>query len=614
MSNPIPQIDSIADGVRLCKRSFVSVGVFSGVANLLMLVPAFFMLNVYDKAVGHNSTSTLAVLSVFTLVMFVALGLMEAVRSRILVAVSSRLDRLLSPGLYQRTFTNAINVGPTRASTLPLQDLLGLRQFLTGTGIFALFDAPWLPIYLLVLFMFHPLLGWMGVVAAGVFFAIALLNQKNTGPALRDANKLQAANNADTQRNLRNAEVAASMGMMDELQRRWRERQDILLVNQEQASNIAGGFNAVTKTLRLAVQSAAIAAGAYLVLQQEISPGMIIAGSILIGRALQPVELAVGAWKGFVEAREQYRRLTEIMENIPLAKERMQLPPIQGAVKVTNAVIVPPGSKTPSVKQASFVIPAGKTAMFIGASGAGKSSLIRGVLGLWKTAAGEIRLDGAEASGYDRSELGPQIGYLPQDIELLEGSISANIARFDEIDPDAVVQAANDAGVHEFILSLPEGYETEIGKPGGMLSPGQRQRIALARALYRRPKFVVLDEPNSNLDDRGEVALNEAIKILKSAGSTVLIVSHRQGVLPLADYLVFMADGRVTEFGPTSEVLARLKAAQDAQASQSASAVSSIPPAAPQQPVKSVAAAPTTPSNNVAPLSAVTWKGGSDEA
>lgn len=548
---------SLSDAIQVCKHSFIGVGVFSGVTNLLMLVPAFFMLNVYDKAVGHNSTSTLWVLSIITGLMFIALAVLETVRSRILVAISTRWDRALGDSLYERTFTNAVNVGSSRASTQPLQDLNGLRQFITSNGIFAFFDAPWLPIYLLILFMFHPLLGWMGVIAALVFLSIAIANQYFTEPALAEANSRALKNNAATQRNLRNAEVAASMGMMPELRRRWRERQEELLQYQEMASNTAGMFTAITKTLRLAVQSSAIAAGAWLVLIQEISPGMIIAGSILMSRALQPVDVAVGAWSGFVSAREQYQRLSEIIEKIPLAQDKMRLPPVKGVLSARDAVIVPPGASQPAVKQVNFNIPSGSVTVISGASGAGKSTLIRGLLGLWPTAAGEIRIDGVEAASYDRAELGSQLGYLPQDIELLEGTVSSNITRFTEIDPDAVVQAARDAGVHKFILSLQNGYETEIGVPGGMLSPGQRQRIALARAIYRRPRLVVLDEPNSNLDEKGELALNQAINTLKESGSTVLIVSHRPTVLPFADYLILMADGTILDAGPVAEVVGR---------------------------------------------------------
>ena len=569
--------------MQVCKHSFISVGVFSGVTNLLMLVPAFFMLNVYDKAVGHNSTSTLWVLSIITFLMFIALAVLETVRSRILVAISTRWDRAMGDSLYERTFTNAVNVGSSRASTQPLEDLNGLRQFITSNGIFAFFDAPWLPIYLLILFMFHPLLGWMGVIAALVFLSIAIANQHFTAPALAEASSGALKNNAATQRNLRNAEVAAAMGMMPELRRRWRERQEELLHYQEMASNTAGMFTAITKTLRLAVQSSAIAAGAWLVLIQEISPGMIIAGSILMSRALQPVDVAIGAWSGFVSAREQYQRLCEIIEGIPLAEDKMRLPPIKGVLTARDAVIVPPGASQPAVMQVSLNIPSGSSTVISGASGAGKSTLIRGLLGLWPTAAGEIRIDGVEAASYDRAELGAQLGYLPQDIELLEGTVSSNITRFTDIDPDAVVQAALDAGVHKFILSLQNGYETEIGVPGGMLSPGQRQRIALARAIYRRPKLVVLDEPNSNLDESGELALNQAINTLKESGSTVLIVSHRQTVLPFADYLILMADGTIVDAGPVAEVVARAKtdvgkgaAALTTEAPRSAPEVSAI--------------------------------------
>jgi len=549
---------SLEQTLGVCKRSFISVGVFSGITNLLMLAPAFYMLNIYDKAVGHNSVPTLVVLSIITAVMFVVLGIMESVRSRVLVAVSSRIDKAIAPRLYELSFDVAVR-GGGKGATQPLLDLHGLRQFLTGAQIFGFFDAPWLPIYLLVLFMFHPLLGWMGVAAALLFLSLALLNQKRTAPVLQAANKLARENNSDTVQNLRNAEVAASMGMMGELMQRWRVKQDEMLAKQEEASNAAGTFSAVIKTLRLAVQSAAIGAGAYLVLAQEISPGMIIAGSILMSRALQPVEQAVNAWRGFNDAREQYARLDKLLKAWPDQGDRMSLPPITGSLAVQAATIIPPGADKPVVSGATFRVAAGDVCMLIGPSGAGKSSLVKAILGLWPTSEGAIRLDGAETSHYQREQLGPQLGYLPQDIELLNGSVSDNIARFGVVDADCVVQAAKDAGVHEFILSLQEGYETVIGGAGGLLSPGQRQRIALARALYGRPKFVVLDEPNSNLDEAGERALAVAIRTLKSLGSTVIIVSHRKGIMKLVDTLVAVRGGKVLHSGPVADVIEMLK-------------------------------------------------------
>lgn len=549
----------IRDALIACRQSFVAVAVFSAVANVLMLTPAFFMLNIYDKAVANNSLSTLWVLSFLAIFLFIVLGAMEALRSRVLVAISSRLDRLLAGELHKITFETATRVGSHRLGTQPLTDLNSLRHFLTGTAVFAIFDAPWLPIYLFVLFLFHPLLGWLGVFAAFLLLAIAVINQRKVDPPLEVANELSIANNSATQRALRNSDAVAAMGMLPVIQAQWRERQDNLLSFQEKASNTAGIFNAITKTLRLAVQSAAIAAGAFLVLRQEISPGMLIAGSILVGRALQPVELAVGAWKGFSEAKNQYQRLTKILEVAPQQREKMELPPIAGHVSAKNASVVPPGERRITLQNVTLDIPAGTVCMVVGPSGAGKSTFLKALLGLWPTAAGEIRVDGTEPSKFDRAAFGPQLGYLPQDIELLEGTVAQNITRFGDIDSEAVIAAAHDAGIHDFILSLAEGYETELGPSGAQLSPGQRQRVALARALYRNPKLVVLDEPNSNLDDSGESALHAAIKKLKDGGSTVVIVSHRQGVLPLSDYVLVLTAGKVKNFQSTKELVARIE-------------------------------------------------------
>ena len=377
----------------------------------------------------------------------------------------------------------------SRVSTQPLLDINALRQFLTGAGIFAIFDAPWLPIYLLILFLFHPLLGWLGVVSAVLLLVLAVVNQYRTAPALAAANELARQNNNDTMLVLRNAEAIQGMGMGTQVESRWRQKQDQLLSLQESGSHTAGLFAAITKTLRLAVQSAAIAAGAFLVLKQEISPGMLIAGSILIGRALQPVEVAVGAWKGFIEAKEQYLRLRKVLDTAPPPREQMSLPAIKGRVTANQATIIPPGSRKPVLQGLTLEIPPGSVCMVVGPSGSGKalcSQCVRPLaMSSWR-----YPIDGAVSSKYDRAELGPQLGYLPQDIELLEGTVSANICRFGVVDSDAVIQAAQDAGLHDYILSLPNGYDTELGKEGGQLSPGQRQRIALARAVYGRPKLV----------------------------------------------------------------------------------------------------------------------------
>ena len=545
-----------------CKSSITAVALFSGLANLLMLVPAFFMLNVYDKAVAYNSVSTLWMLCLVAGFLYIVLATMEILRSRVLVLVASRIDNIVAPVVFDRTFDQAVRLGEGRASIQPLVDLNSLRQFITGPGIFALFDAPWLPIYIAVLFLFHPLLGWMGVFAALIFLGLAIGNQVQTRAQLAVANVFAKENSVATQRALRNADAAAAMGMLPELRRRWRKLQDAMLDAQESASNYSSVYSATIKTLRLAVQSSALAAGAYLALAQEISPGMLIAGSILIGRALQPVEQAVGAWRGFVDAKAQYDTLVASLAEAKEPGSRQKLPPIEGKVLAKNAAILAPGATKPTISSLTFELPAGKLCVVMGPSGAGKSTLVKGVLGLWPCALGEIRIDGADASSYDKSDLGPQIGYLPQDVELLDGSVANNIARFQDSDPEAVTKAAVDAGLHELILTFPSGYDTDLGAPEGQLSPGLRQRIGLARALYQRPKLVVLDEPNANLDEVGEQALHTALDVMKKSGSTIIVVSHRPTILPLSDYVMVLNNGRVVQFGETNTVMEDFKKGQ----------------------------------------------------
>jgi ATP-binding cassette subfamily C protein EexD len=574
------EVTSVKAALLRCRESFVAVGVFSGAVNLLMLVPAFYMLNVYDKAVGHNSVQTLVMLSVITLLLFIAMGALEITRTQVLVHIARKLHDLLSPALHRVSFENAVLVGPANASPQPLTDLNGFRTFLSGPGLIAILDAPWVPIYLTVLFIFHPLLGWMGVAACFIFFGLALANQRMTQSAIVEANNVNRISAVSMAQELRNAEVTSAMGMLESLRARWQRAQDLLITAQSEASGTRGFFSGTIKTLRLAVQSAAIGAGALLVIQQEISPGMIIAGSILIGRALQPIEVAVGAWSGYADAKEQYLRINVFLDKFKPPPPRMQLPPIKGRISATAATITPPGSQTPSVKRAEFECAPGTVFLLMGPSGAGKSSLIKGILGLWPTSGGEIRLDGAEASSFARDELGPQIGYLPQDIELFQGTVKDNIARFGPAESEDVILAARDAGVHDFILSLPQGYDTDIGLAGAALSPGQRQRIALARALFGRPKLVVLDEPNSNLDEAGELALNAAIETLKTTDSTVIIVSHRQSVLPIIDYVLLLNDGLIQDAGPKAEVFERLRAKTNP--------VPALPPKPKKSPVQTV--------------------------
>jgi ATP-binding cassette, subfamily C, bacterial EexD len=575
-----------------CQQSLIAAAVFSGIANLLMLVPAFFMLNVYDKAIGANSLPTLAVLSFITLLMFLGLATMEVLRSRMLVAIGRKIDKSVGPLVYEAVFQNAIRAGSRADRTLALREFAALRQFVSGTGAITVFDTPWMPVYLVVMFLFHPVLGWLGVGAALLMLILAIMTQKVTAERLQKAEALSRENLSFAAGAISNVEAAAAMGMLPAIEKQWESRQDAVLEEQEIASNRGGFFSSVTKTFRLAIQSAAIAVGALLVLQQEISPGMLIAGSILIGRALQPLEQAVGSWKGFIDARGQYQRLQILFEATDWKTDRMPLPKLQGAVSAHEATVVPPGAQAPALRDSTFSIAPGTTCVVIGPSGAGKSTLVRGVLGLWLTSSGDIRIDGAEASHYSRAELGPQIGYLPQAIELFDGSVSANIARQGEVDSELVLTAAQDAGIHDFILSLPDAYDTELGRKGGVtLSPGQKQRIALARALYDTPTLVVLDEPNSNLDKAGEMALNRAITTLKAAGSTVIIVSHREGALSLADQLIVVSSGAVVDSGPSAEVMVRLR--QQIAASKTEPQSTKAPP---KQSIKTVPV-PFLPSN-----------------
>ncbi len=541
----------------------MSVGVFSFFINILMLTPMFYMINVYDKAVGTGSLPTLVSLATIAAFLYLVMGLLEWTRSTVLIHIGSRLDRVLAPRIYELCFnaeSGAINA--RGVGSQPLADLNGLRQFLASQTAAVIFDLPWIPLFLLMMFFFHPALALVALVCIAIMTVIAIANQRSTTSGLKEANRLLSSISTQTQRNLRNAEVAAAMGMMLPLTQRWRKNQDTMLEVQSEASAAASGYAATIKTLNVAMQSAAITTGAVLAIAQEISPGVMIGAALLLGKTLQPIHQAVSGWKSFVEARQQYNRLNDLLQSFPPEEEKMQLPPVVGRITAEKAFVVPPGSKEPILRDINFTLEAGTTTMVLGASAAGKSSLVRSILGLWSTMQGHIRIDGAESTHFDRDELGPQLGYLPQDIELFDGSIAENIARFGELDSDLVIQAARDAGVHEMVLAMPEGYDSIISGQQGLLSPGQRQRIALCRALYGRPKLLVLDEPNSNLDELGEQALNNAVLNMKQLGTTIIMVSHRQAVLSLADYVIILESGRIKEQGFKEEVIAKARHAQ----------------------------------------------------
>ncbi|EPM75730.1 alkaline protease secretion ATP-binding protein AprD [Pseudomonas syringae pv. actinidiae ICMP 18804] len=555
--------------LKACKGSFISVGFFSLFVNALMLVPTLYMIQISGRVVPSSSVPTLIMLTLILTVLMITMGSLEWVRSRIMVRVSNRLDILLSRDVYRASFRKALRSGGMDASAQSLNDLTSLRQFLTGNGLFAFFDAPWLPIYTAVMFLFHPWFGWMTVGSAIVLIILAYLNHRFTGNA-----------NLVTTKNLRNAEVIESMGMLDTLMARWGVRQRRVLVLQSDASDKGGIVTSISKTFRNWSQSIMLALGAYLVITHQMNPGLMMAGSLLLGRALSPVDQIIGSWKGFVSARVQYSRLNETLEKLHNEPDRMALPDPEGHIQVENLVVTPPGGKNPVIRNISFVTPAGTIVGIVGPSAAGKSTLVRALLGIWPAQHGTVRLDGADISAWDKQKLGPHLGYLPQDIELFEGSISDNIARFTKVDPEKVVLAARTAGVHEMILQLPDGYDTVIGSEGVNLSGGQRQRIGLARAIYGSPRLIVLDEPNSNLDEVGERALSVALQLIKESGATVFIVSHRPNILSRLDRVMVMNAGTITLYGARDQVIAEL-AQQQAKAQQRVAPANGVAPAQP---------------------------------
>jgi len=572
----------LQQAIRSCRDGFLAAGVFSFFINLLMLVSPLYMLQVYDRVLGSRSESTLLMLTILMVGLLAVYGALEYLRSRMLVRISNRIDTAVTPRLFQAVYQRALRL-PQASRTQPMTDMLSVRQFLTGTGLFAFFDAPWTPLFVAILFLFHPLLGWIAVGGALVLFALALATEALTRKPLSAANaeQMQAQHFAET--NLRNVEVLEAMGMLPGIRERWTRRHQAMLALQAHASDRAGALTSATKFVRLSLQSLMLGAGAWLVIYHEVTPGVMIAASIMLGRALAPVEQAIGTWKLLLSARSAYARLTELFAKLPPESQPMPLPAPTGALAVEGLVTVPPGGQVPTLRGVSFALNAGESVGIVGPSAAGKSTLVRAIVGVWPAYAGKVRLDGADIAQYDRTRLGPHVGYLPQDVELFSGTVAENIARFGTVEADKVVEAATRAGVHDMILRLPQGYDTQIGEGGSVLSAGQRQRVALARALYGNPSLVVLDEPNSNLDDEGEAALVNAMEHLRGQGCTVLIVAHRPSVLMGVDKILVLREGQVQAFGGRTEVMSRFARPMAAPAvAPSGAGASPTIPASPQ--------------------------------
>jgi len=560
-SAPPSELGEIIRGFR---QVFLSVAAFSFVINLLMLTPAVYMLQVYDRVLTGRNETTLLMLSLLVVGLFALMSVFEWIRSRILVRAGAAFDMRLNNRTFDAAFEHYLRLKGGNAQQA-LGDLTHIRQFLSGNGLFALLDAPWTPIFIIVIAILHPWLGLFALFAAILLLGLALLNERLTSPILSEAQQWASRAGSYAGNNLRNAEVIEAMGMLPALRQRWFARQSKFLSLQSKASDEAGWVTGITKFVRLTMQSLILGLGAFLVLKNELTPGGMIAASILLGRALAPVELVIGTWKPFVAARGAYQRLNELLGRFPPRPERLSLPAPHGDIAVENLLVSAPGQQVAILKGLNFQVPAGTSVAVIGPSASGKSTLARALVGVWPALAGCVRLDGADITKWNRDELGPSIGYLPQDVELFDGTIAENIARFGEVDSQKVIDAARRAGVHEMVLRFPNGYDTPLGEGGTALSGGQRQRIALARALYGNPVLVVLDEPNSNLDDAGELALVAALHGMKADGRTVFLITHRLNVIKEVDAILVLRDGVIQTIGPRDQVLAALS--QQAQAS-----------------------------------------------
>lgn len=542
---------------RAMRGNLVAVGVFSGVINLLMLTGPLFMLQVYDRVLASQSVDTLVALAVLAAGLYLFMGIIDAVRTRVLVSIGHRFEQRLAGEAFASVLAAPVPGRPP-ASSNAIRDVEQIRSFLSSQGAAALFDLPWMPVYMALVFALHFWLGIVGVAGAAVLIAVALV----TDFLVRRATAAQAEHAGRRARlaeaGRRNSELVRAMGMQGHLTGVWERVNDHFLGNSARAAFTVGLSSSVTKVFRLALQSTILAVAAYLAIHQQVSPGAMVAASVIISRGLQPIETMVGSWRAIVSAQHSWKNLKAALSDRPKAKQ-LDLPAPEKSLSVEGLGIVPPGASIPTVKSVSFELSAGEALAVIGPTGCGKSTLARVLVSAWPAVRGGVRLDGVPLDQFKTEALGRQVGFLPQDVELFDGTIAENIARFD---PDArdedVIAAAKAAGVHELIASRPDGYSANVGERGAALSGGQRQRIALARALYGNPFLVVLDEPNSNLDAAGEAALNKAVLSARERGAIVVVIAHRPSVLSAVDKVLVMNAGEAADFGPRDEVMQRL--------------------------------------------------------
>jgi ATP-binding cassette subfamily C protein len=556
-----PETRQVAAALQACRGAFWSVAIFSGVVNLLMLAGPLYMLQIYDRVLASRSVPTLVALSIFLVGAYAFQGVLDAIRGRIVVRGAAVLDQHLDTTVHRAVIALAIQSRRPNDAHQPLRDLDSIRAFLTGTGPIAIVDLPWMPFFLFICFLIHPWLGVVSLAGAILLLALTLMTERSTRAPSRTVAQDAGLRTAMVEADRRNSESVVAMGMGEALANRWSKVNDNFLAAVRRSTDVANTYGSLAKVLRLLLQSIILGLGAYLVLRQELTPGAMIAASIMMGRALAPIDAAIANWRAFIAARQSVTRLSDVLERIRSGQTTTDLPKPCRAIDVEHVSVAPPGAQGMILNNVNFRLGAGEALGIIGPSGAGKTSLVRTLVGIWRPVRGAVRLDGAAIDQWNRTSLGKHIGFVSQNVELFDGTISENIARMaTQPDAEAVIAAAQAAGAHDMVLRLPSGYDTRIGDGGTALSAGQRQRIALARAVFGSPFLVVLDEPNSNLDNEGEMALQQAIVGLKSRGAIVVLIAHRPQALAACDKVLFVANGAQQAFGPRDEVLQKVLA------------------------------------------------------
>lgn len=587
----------LAGALSACRNAIIVLGIASAMVNILYLSSSIYMLEIYDRVLPSRSIPTLIALTVLLVVLFGFQATLDLLRGRILVRVGRSLAESLSIRIYDMIGRLALKSRGTGDGLQPMRDLDQVRSFLSSTGLVAFLDLPWIPVYVGLCFMFHFWLGMVATIGAILLIGVTLLTEVFTRGPTRAATALAVRRTVLAESSRRNAEVVQAMAMSPRLGAIWDETNVKYLDAQQRASDVIGGFGSVSKVMRIALQSFMLGVGAYLVITQEATAGVMIAGSVIVGRALAPVDLAIANWRSFSSMRQSWQRLNQLLTRLPPEQDQLTFPKPQQNFAVEGISITPPESQRLVVSEMSFRLEKGSALGIIGPSASGKSCLARALVGVWPPVRGTIRLDGAALEHWPANVLGKHIGYLPQDVEMFAGTIAQNIARFEaNLDSEKVIGAAKAAGVHDMILRLPDGYESEIGEDGTSLSAGQRQRIALARALYGNPFLVVLDEPNSNLDTEGDEALTRAILGVRARGGIVVVIAHRRSALAGVNLAMLMVQGRGQLYGPRDEVLSKVKQQTAPQA-----------PSSPLKVVKETGGQPAAP----APLKVVNEPGGS---